>query len=288
MGTPSPRSSSAAPLGETIIFSEPKAVVDPVRQPAGALQFIYPAPKAVVENSAAAGAKTHPRTAATRSIKALREATGIPLGSTPATGDAVLGSQNALQSHDFNQTPNEPASFADTSSALGRCPDASVNTTETASWRARFSRRVWNELPPTASIPLPSWQQTAATDFFAAYTINNDNKKTPTSDNVSTPAAQLHPKPPCERMCPLEQSAGGTSKTEWKTEVVDDSAVSTPREKTRTTHSGNWETTAGMRFFCQWVHDCPPRKDALCDHLVRHLHGNHDDCAVDDFYDDAF
>ena len=38
MGTPSPRSSSAAPLGETIIFSEPKAVVDPVRQPAGALQ----------------------------------------------------------------------------------------------------------------------------------------------------------------------------------------------------------------------------------------------------------
>jgi hypothetical protein len=60
MGTPSPRSPSAVPLGETIIFSEPQAVVDPVRQPAGALQFIYSSPKAVVEISAAAGDQTPP------------------------------------------------------------------------------------------------------------------------------------------------------------------------------------------------------------------------------------
>jgi hypothetical protein len=119
-------------------------------------------------------------------------------------------------------------------------------------------------------------------------TIDNDNKKTPTSDNVRTPVAPLPPKPPCECMCPLEQSAGGTSKTEWTTEVVDDSAVSKPRKKTRTPHSGNWETTSGVCFFCQWVDDCPPREDALCGHLLRHLDGNHDDCAFDDLYDADF
>ena len=142
----------------------------------------------------------------------------------------------------------------------------------------------------TASTP-PKKKKTPHSDTKTApvpTTIDKDHKKTPPSDNVSTPAAPLPLKLPCNSMCPLEQSAGGPSQTEWKTEVVDDSAVSTPREKTRTTHSGNWETTAGMRFFCQWVHDCPPRKDALCDHLVRHLHGNHDDCAVDDFYDADF
>jgi hypothetical protein len=55
--------------------------------------------------------------------------------------------------------------------------------------------------------------------------------------------------------------------------------------KTKTTpHSGNWETAAGMRFFCQWVDDCPPCEDALCVNLFRHLDGNHDDCAFEDFY----
>ena len=142
----------------------------------------------------------------------------------------------------------------------------------------------------TASTP-PKKKKTPHSDTKTApvpTTIDKDHKKTPPSDNVSTPAAPLPLKLPCNSMCPLEQSAGGPSQTEWKTEVVDDSAVSKPREKTRTTHSGNWETTAGMRFFCQWVHDCPPRKDALCDHLVRHLHGNHDNCAFDDLYDADF
>ena len=122
-----------------------------------------------------------------------------------------------------------------------------------------------------------------------------------TSDNVSTPAAPLLPKPPCECMCPLEQSAGGTSKTEWKTEVVDDSAVSKPRKKTRTPHSGNWETMSGVCFFCQWVDDCPPREDARffcqwvdayppCEDAWRgamlcHLDGDHDEYDFDDFCD---
>jgi len=142
----------------------------------------------------------------------------------------------------------------------------------------------------TASTP-PKKKKTPHSDTKTApvpTTIDKDHKKTPPSDNVSTPAAQLPLKPPCNSMCPLEQSAGGPSKTEWKTDVVDDSAVSKPREKTRTPHSGNWETTAGMRFFCQWVDDCPPREDALCDHLIRHLGGNHDDCAFDDLYDADF
>ena len=119
------------------------------------------------------------------------------------------------------------------------------------------------------------------------HTFGNDNKKTPPR---TTLAHQQHrsPEPPCECMCPLEQSAGGTSKTEWTTEVVDDSAVSKPRKKTRTPHSGNWETTSGVCFFCQWVDDCPPREDALCGHLLRHLDGNHDDCAFDDLYDADF
>ena len=126
-------------------------------------------------------------------------------------------------------------------------------------------------------------------------------KKTPTSDNVSTPAAPLPPEPPCECMCPLEQSAGGTSKTEWTTEVVDDSAVSKPRKKTRTPHSGNWETMSGVCFFCQWVDDCPPREDARffcqwvdayppCEDAWRgamlcHLDGDHDEYDFDNFCD---
>ena len=32
----------------------------------------------------------------------------IPLGSTPATGAAVLGSPTASDLHDLNHTPNEP------------------------------------------------------------------------------------------------------------------------------------------------------------------------------------
>ena len=78
-------------------------------------KIIYSAPKAVVEISEAAGAKTPTRTAAICSLNALWEATDIPLGSTPATGDAVLGSQNALQTHDLNQTPPEPELSADIS-----------------------------------------------------------------------------------------------------------------------------------------------------------------------------
>ena len=99
------------------------------------------------------------------------------------------------------------------------------------------------------------WRQTAATDLFAAYlkkmphsdtkttpaqtTIDN-NKKTPTSDNVGTPAAQLTPNPPCNCMCPLEQSTSGAShpQPEWTPEAIDDSAASKPPPpKKKTPHS---------------------------------------------------
>jgi hypothetical protein len=70
----------------------------------------------------------------------------------------------------------------------------------------------------------------------AQTTIDNDKKK-PTPDNVSKPAAPLPPKPPCNCMCPLEQSASGTSKIEWTTDVVDDSAASKPPPKKKTPHS---------------------------------------------------
>jgi hypothetical protein len=199
--------------------------------------------------------------------------TSVPSGSTPPADDEALGDQN-VAIHLLSYNPNEPASFADISSDLGSCTNASVNVTKTASCRAaaQIFRHVCDTLPPTASIPLPffaqdtlalhptvtlvsgsgavksgahPWQQPTATDLFAAYSINNDNKKTPTSENISTPAVPLHPKPPCACMCPLEQTASGTAKTEWKTEVVDDSAASMPPKKKTTTHSDN--TTAPHR-----------------------------------------
>ena len=57
--------------------------------------IIFSAPKAVVEISEAAGAKTQPQLAVICSLAAGRVATDIPLGSTPATGAAVLGSPMA-------------------------------------------------------------------------------------------------------------------------------------------------------------------------------------------------
>ena len=129
-------------------------------------KIIYTAPKAVVEISEAEGAKTPPRTAATCSPNALRVAPDIPLGSTPAAGDAVLGSQNAFKTHDLNQTPPEPELSADISmpstcvrdhfSTDNFCPDVAVNVTEKANdGRAEFFRYMCDRIPRNTSIPLP-------------------------------------------------------------------------------------------------------------------------------------
>jgi hypothetical protein len=105
-------------------------------------------------------------------------------------------------------------------------------------------------LPPNASTFY--WRQTAANELFAAslkktphsdsktapaQTPIDNNKKTPTSDNVGTPAAPLPPKPPCNCMCPLEQSTSGTSQPAWTPEAIDDSAASKPPTKQKTPHS---------------------------------------------------
>ena len=91
-----PRNASIPlPISATaILFTSPHAV------PAALVgaNAISTAPKAVVELSAAAGVQTPLRTAETCSTDAFRGATDIPSGSIPATGDAVLGSQNAVQS----------------------------------------------------------------------------------------------------------------------------------------------------------------------------------------------
>ena len=47
-----------------------------------------------------------------------------------------------------------------------------------------------------------------------AQTTIDNNKKAPTSDNVSKKEAQINSKPPCKCMCPLEQSTSGTSQPE--------------------------------------------------------------------------
>ena len=49
-------------------------------------------------------------------------------------------------------------------------------------------------------------------------------------------------------MCPLEQCAGGTSKTEWTPEEVDDSAASKPppKKKKKTPHSATKTAPAQM------------------------------------------
>ena len=144
MGTPIPRSSSAAPLGETIIFS---------------------APKAVVEISEAAGAKTQPQLAVICSLVAGRVATDIPLGSTPAIGAAVLGSPTASDLYDLNQTPNKPElpavtpthskCLGDHFSTVELCFNAAVNVTEMANVeeRADFSSCMCDKFPPDASTP---------------------------------------------------------------------------------------------------------------------------------------
>jgi hypothetical protein len=93
-------------------------------------------------------------------------ATDIPSGSTPATGDAVLGSPNAVQSHDLNQTHDEPEFPAVIStpltgvgthfSTVDLCSDAAVNATEKVNDdRANFFRAMCHELPRNASLPLP-------------------------------------------------------------------------------------------------------------------------------------
>ena len=71
----------------------------------------------------------------------------------------------------------------------------------------------------------------------AQTTIDNDNKTTPTSDNVSELAAPLPPKPPCNCMCPLEQRASGPSKPAWTPEVVDGRVASKLLKKKTTPHS---------------------------------------------------
>ena len=48
-------------------------------------------------------------------------------------------------------------------------------------------------------------------------------------------------------MCPLEQSAGGTAKTEWTPEEVDDSAASKPPpKKKKMPHSATKTAPAQM------------------------------------------
>ena len=170
---------SAALLGETLNPSPPTAVVDLVRRPEGDLQ-------------------TPILSSATCSLKAYRVVTSVPSGSTPAADDAASDDKNvAKRMFQTNNPTTEPASFSDTS-AVGSCTDASVNVKEPASCRARFFCHVRDKLPPTASITLPfsaqdilalhptvtlvcgsghrprkscvyPWQQTAATERFAAY-----------------------------------------------------------------------------------------------------------------------
>jgi hypothetical protein len=92
----------------------------------------------------------------------------------------------------------------------------------------------------SAALKPPKKKKTPHSDTktaLAQTTIDNDNKKTPTSDNFIQKAAPLPPKPPCKCMCPLEQSASETSKPEWTTEVVDDSAALKPPKKKKTQHS---------------------------------------------------
>jgi hypothetical protein len=198
-GTPSPRSYSAALLGETLNTSSPTAVVEPIRQPDRDLQTPTKSPTAAVEfiRLPDDDFQTPTRvTAETSSLSAHWVATSFPSGSTPAGGGAALGGLNVSNVHNLQSRPsthNEPAS----SLAPGSCPDALVNKTKPASGRAEFFRYVCDNLPPNASTPLPFtamdlldlhptvalgstsylaemtctiyWRQTAATDRFAAY-----------------------------------------------------------------------------------------------------------------------
>jgi hypothetical protein len=85
----------------------------------------------------------------------------------------------------------------------------------------------------------PSKKKTPHSDTKTApaqTTIDDDNKTTPTSDNVSELEEPLTPKPPCNCMCPLEQRASGPSKPEWTPEVVDGRVASKLLKKT-TPHS---------------------------------------------------
>ena len=86
----------------------------------------------------------------------------------------------------------------------------------------------------------PSKKKTPHSDTKTApaqTTIDNNKKKTPTSDNFIQKAAPLPPKPPCNCMCPLEQRASGPSKPEWTPEVVDGRVDSKPQKKKTTPHS---------------------------------------------------
>ena len=94
-----------------------------------------------------------------------------------------------------------------------------------------------------------------------AQTPIGNNKKTPTSDNVGTPAAPLHPKPACNCMCPLEQRASGTSAIEWTTDVADDSAASKPPPKKKTPHSD--PTTAPAQTTIDNDNNTTPTSDSV-------------------------
>ena len=99
----------------------------------------------------------------------------------------------------------------------------------------------------SAALKPPKKKKTPHSDTktaLAQTTIDNDNKKTPTSDNFIQKAAPLPPKPPCKCMCPLEQSASETSKPEWTTEVVDDSRLEAAEEEEDATlgHQGRAST----------------------------------------------
>jgi hypothetical protein len=132
IGTPSPRSYSAALSGATLNTSPPTAVVDSVRQPEGGFQ-------------------TPTRyTVETRSLSAHRVVTSVPSGSTQATDNAALGEPNVPTPMFLKNNPTDPASCA-----FGSCNDAAAQVVNTAGSRAEFFRHVCDTLPPTASIPLP-------------------------------------------------------------------------------------------------------------------------------------
>ena len=69
-------------------------------------------------------------------------------------------------------------------------------------------------------------------DDLSIYILATTTRRLPPRTTLAHQQHRSPPEPPCECMCPLEQSAGGTSKTEWTTEVVDDSVVSKPDENT--------------------------------------------------------
>ena len=149
--------------------------------------------------------------------------------------------------------------------------------------------QVSTQVAPVVSTQVPTAVPTqvpphSAGTFFT-FSIDNANKKTPTSDHVSTLAAPLPPKPPCNRMCPLEQRASGPSQPEWTPEVADDSAASMSPKTTKTPHSDTKTAPALMTVDNDvTLRRCVPRRPELSPHL-----DDNDDersfAPFDDFYD---